>query len=94
MPRSECDTLPINARKLTRHQLRAQYFAARCIFNSLWSNTVFRIDILRQSARSPCQLFIYLFVLCLWLYSCSQIFLICYFFAQGRALARLAVAIS
>ena len=53
--------------------MKIKYFAARCIFNSLWSNIVFRIDILRQSARSPCQLFIYLFVLCLWLYSCLQI---------------------
>ena len=53
--------------------MKIKYFAARCIFNSLWSNIVFRIDILRRSARSPCQLFIYLFVLCLWLYSCLQI---------------------
>ena len=74
--------------------VKIKYFAARCIFNSLWSNIVFRIDILRRSARSPCQLFIYLFVLCLWLirvYRFSHLLLFC----TGRSnLARLAVAIS
>ena len=64
--------------------VKIKYSAANCIFNPLWSNTVFRIDILRPSARSPCQLFIYLFVLCLLILEFTDV-LLCYFFAEGGA---------
>ena len=78
-----------------RAVVKIKYSATRCIFNSLWSNIVFRIDILRQSVRSPCQLFIYLFIFCLCLYTSLQMFYFVTFLHREEQLSStIAVAIS